>query len=223
MRINLPLRQTSEPSTPTMRTVCGSMKFAVPRKRSTLFERNLSSIVLRSPPLTCCECHMKSPRVASRRRERSTPKSRRECQPESASAVSRSVLLGTVPELRPAPPISCSFSISATCAPKIAAELAPLAPAGPAPMTIKSCVFMAGGSHRSHQPNVNSPRAERDCDSVPDRGVEQPADAPIGGWPLAPVHIARRRSGRRALRQFASSWLVPTRKGDKLPLGCVVQ
>ena len=37
---------------------------------------------------------MKSPTVASRWSERSTPKSRRERQPLSTSAVSRSVLLG---------------------------------------------------------------------------------------------------------------------------------
>ncbi len=97
-------------------------------------------MVWRSPPVTCFEWRMKSPMEASRRNERSTPKSRRECQPESASAVSRSVLLGTVPELMPAPPISASRSINATCAPKIAAVLAPQAPAGPAPITIKSWV-----------------------------------------------------------------------------------
>ena len=45
-------------------------------------------------------------------------------KPESASAVSRSVLLGIVPVLIPAPPISRSFSTNATRFPKIAAVFA---------------------------------------------------------------------------------------------------
>ena len=60
---------------------------------------------------------MKSATVASRRSERSTPKSRRERQPESMSEVSRNVLLGMVPVLMPAPPTSAAFSTRATFLP----------------------------------------------------------------------------------------------------------
>src|SRR5215470_1732565 len=88
---------------------------------------------------------MKSSTVASRRRERSTPKSLRERQPESASVVSRSVLLGIVPVLIPAPPILLSFSTSATRFPKIAAVLAPEIPAGPLPMTMRSKEWLGMG------------------------------------------------------------------------------
>jgi len=67
--------------------------------------------------------------------DRSTPKSWRECHPESASAVSRRVLLGMVPELIPAPPREACRSTSATRPPKIAETLAPTVPAGPPPIT----------------------------------------------------------------------------------------
>src|SRR5438045_3429413 len=70
--------------------------------------------------------------------ERSTPKSLRERTPESASAVSRKVLLGIVPVLIPAPPISRSFSTSATRLPNILAVFAPEIPAGPPPITTRS-------------------------------------------------------------------------------------
>ena len=63
----------------------------------------------RSCATTCFSWCMKSATVASRRSERSTPKSRRERQPERASAVSRKVLLGIVPVLIPAPPTSRVF------------------------------------------------------------------------------------------------------------------
>src|SRR6266436_4186014 len=91
---------------------------------------------------------MKSSTVASRRRERSTPKSLRERQPESASAVSRSVLLGIVPVLIPAPPTLPSFSTSATRFPKIAAVLAPQMPAGPPPMTTRSKLLVIDARDR---------------------------------------------------------------------------
>jgi hypothetical protein len=86
-------------------------------------------------------------RLASER-ERSTPKSLRERQPESASAVSCSVLLGIVPVLIPAPPTLPSFSTSATRFPKIAAVLAPQMPAGPPPITTRSKSLVIDARHR---------------------------------------------------------------------------
>src|SRR5579862_7267498 len=61
--------------------------------------------------------------------------------PESESAVSRSVLLGTVPVLAPAPPRSPNRSMSTTLAPRDAAVVAPTIPAGPAPITARSQTF----------------------------------------------------------------------------------
>src|SRR5436190_23496194 len=92
---------------------------------------------------------MKSLMVASRRSERSTPKSLRERTPERASAVSRKVLLGIVPVLMPAPPTSWSFSTSATRLPKIPAVFAPLIPAGPPPTTTRSKSLVIDARHRS--------------------------------------------------------------------------
>src|SRR6188768_2019748 len=81
---------------------------------------------------------MKSVTVASRRSERSTPKSLRERQPESMSEVSRNVLLGMVPVLMPAPPTSDAFSTRATFLPSSPPAIAPLDPAGPPPRTKRS-------------------------------------------------------------------------------------
>ena len=81
---------------------------------------------------------MKSPTVASRWSERSTPKSRRERQPLSTSAVSRSVLLGSVPVLMPAPPSIPASSTSAARLPRKPAAAAALVPAGPPPRTMRS-------------------------------------------------------------------------------------
>src|SRR5580698_4947862 len=58
--------------------------------------------------------------------------------PERARAVSRRVLLGTVPVFAPAPPRSPYRSMSATLAPIDAAVVAPTIPAGPAPITARS-------------------------------------------------------------------------------------
>src|SRR5687767_11896047 len=80
---------------------------------------------------------MKSATVASRLSDRSTPKSCLERRPVSARAVSRSVLLGRVPVLMPAPPSSQAFSTSATRLPRKAAPAAALAPAGPPPRTMR--------------------------------------------------------------------------------------
>jgi hypothetical protein len=76
--------------------------------------------------------------VAARRSDRSTPYRLRVRSPESARAVSRSVLLGSVPVLAAAPPGFGSRSTMATRRPKKAAAVAPRSPAGPAPMTIRS-------------------------------------------------------------------------------------
>src|SRR5215475_3994366 len=53
--------------------------------------------------------------------------------PDKASAVSRNVLLGTVPVLTPPPPSSAWLSTTATVAPQLAAVTAPAIPAGPPP------------------------------------------------------------------------------------------
>src|SRR5438046_7554303 len=100
--------------------------------------RICSSLRRRSGTATAVLWRMKSLTVASRRSERSTPKSLRERMPERASAVSRKVLLGIVPVLIPAPPTSRSFSTSATRLPKIPTVVAPLMPAGPPPITTTS-------------------------------------------------------------------------------------
>src|ERR1700678_22624 len=76
--------------------------------------------------------------VASRRKERSTPKRSRDRQPVRARAVSLSVLLGIVPVLMPAPPRFCFFSTKATRLPNRVATQAAVAPAGPPPITTKS-------------------------------------------------------------------------------------
>jgi len=69
-------------------------------------------------------------------------------KPESASAVSRSVLLGIVPVLIPAPPTSRNFSTSTTRFPKIAAVFAPQIPVGPPPITTTSKSSVIDSRHR---------------------------------------------------------------------------
>jgi hypothetical protein len=69
-------------------------------------------------------------------------------KPESASAVSRSVLLGIVPVLIPAPPSSRSFSTSVTRFPKIVAVFAPQIPGGPPPITTPSKSSVISSRHR---------------------------------------------------------------------------
>jgi hypothetical protein len=81
---------------------------------------------------------MKSATVASRRSDRSTPYRLRARSPKIASAVSRRVLLGRVPVLAEAPPTSGLYSIITTRLPKSDAAAAPLSPAGPDPITIRS-------------------------------------------------------------------------------------
>src|ERR1043166_7382010 len=93
------------------------------------------------PALTFCSWRRKSATVASRRNERSTPYKFRDRIPEKASAVSRSVLLGNVPELMPGPPSSFWEFTSAAFLLHAAAVGAPMKPAGSPPITTKSYDF----------------------------------------------------------------------------------
>src|SRR5205809_6320240 len=150
---------------------------------------------------------MKSLTVASRRSERSTPKSLRERLPERASAVSRKGLLGIVPVLIPAPPTSRSFSTSATRLPKIPAVVAPLMPAGPPPFTTtsKSLVmdtlyhgelqpnslfpgqFRLGGSPFLHEPVPNCQQSGPDeyADETKNQCAAQHAEENQDEWQVA--------------------------------------
>ena len=111
---------------------------AIPRYRTTPYRARFRSTRLRSLAVTRRSWNMKSATVASRRSDRSTPYRSRARSPEIASAVSRRVLLGSVPVLVEAPPTNGLFSIIATRLPKSAAAAAPLSPAGPDPITIRS-------------------------------------------------------------------------------------
>src|SRR5262245_43192989 len=139
---------------------------------------------------TTISWRMKSGIVTARRNERSTPWSSRARKPESASAVSRRVLLGSVPVLATAPPSSGLFSTSATRLPKNAAVSAPFSPAGPEPMTIRS--YGVGSMHQSlrlrsddRQPALTAGRERA--------RYEQP--------PTARCSNAPRREGRRSRRR----------------------
>src|ERR1039457_612620 len=97
------------------------------------------------PDFTCCSCLRKSASVASYFNDRSTPVSLRALIPDNARAVSRRVLLGTVPVLIPAPPSSRWLSTRATVLCEALAVAAPTIPAGPPPMIIKSYVLVSVG------------------------------------------------------------------------------
>src|SRR5216684_1311813 len=62
--------------------------------------------------------------------------------PERCSTASRMVLLGMVPVLMAAPPITSIFSTSAARLPNLAAWIAARWPAGPDPITIMSYLSM---------------------------------------------------------------------------------
>src|ERR1039458_3865917 len=97
------------------------------------------------PAFTCCSCLRKSASVASYFNDRSTPVSLRALIPDNARAVSRGVLLGTVPVLIPAPPSSRWLSTRATVLCEALAVAAPTIPAGPPPMIIKSYILVSVG------------------------------------------------------------------------------
>src|SRR5262249_51219096 len=79
--------------------------------------------------------------------------------PVSARAVSRNVLLGRVPVLTRAPPISRVRSTRATRCPKIPAAIAPATPAGPAPITTRSnrCARTMSTSRELDAPHGHRP------------------------------------------------------------------
>src|ERR1022692_1167922 len=89
------------------------------------------------PAFTCCSCLRKSASVASYFNDRSTPVSLRALIPDNARAVSRRVLLGTVPVLIPAPPSSRWLSTRAT----VLCEALAVAP----PMILKSYILVSVG------------------------------------------------------------------------------
>src|SRR5262245_26831160 len=139
---------------------------------------NRSTMRPRSMALTLRSWCRKSAMVASRRSDRSTPKSLRARTPDRARAVSRSVLLGSVPVLAAAPPTTAFFSTTATFAPKMAALTAPASPAAPAPITTRSYGFA---------PLIARPRFTRQREHR--NFVPAAVPTSITGAPLLPEHL----------------------------------
>src|SRR5688572_14900174 len=138
MRNTEPPTRRVPPSPSETSTTCASTKRATPRRQVTPWRSRLSRMRFDSEATIAALRDMSRGSVAVASSSTATPYISRERYPERYIAVSRSVLLGTVPVRAPAPPGSASRSIATTRLPKYAACAAAFSPAGPTPITTRS-------------------------------------------------------------------------------------